>query len=57
MYLRVLGTKKFPENVAALLAASGGPIGGRETGALLELLPVGFNMFTYSRASVTRGQQ
>ena len=53
MYLRgVLGTKKLPVKVAALLVARGGPMEGKGTGALLELLPVGLRMFTYSRASM-----
>ena len=44
--------KKFPENVLALLVASGGPMEGNDTGALLDLLAVGFRILTYSRAPV-----
>ena len=44
--------------MAALLAATGGPIGGKDTGALLlELAAVGFSMLTYSRVSVTTSKR
>ena len=49
-----MGTKKLPENVGGFTGLLTGPMGGNATGALPELLPLGFSMFTYSRASVGR---